>query len=68
MKNSSLLERLLFTVLIMLFIYINTVACSKFALIKGKEILVCNNDEWFSDVGYMVVTCHIKTYDTSSNI
>jgi penicillin V acylase-like amidase (Ntn superfamily) len=30
--------------------------CSTFALIRGETILVCNNDDWFCNVAYFVVS------------
>lgn len=30
----------------------NVNACSTFALIKGNNILICNNDDWFCNVAY----------------
>lgn len=34
---------------------VNETRCSTFALIKNNSILVCNNDDWFCNVGYIVV-------------
>lgn len=55
MKSHSLLRRLLFEGLLILFSYGNAIACSTFALIKGKNIMVCNNDDWFCNVGFIAV-------------
>jgi penicillin V acylase-like amidase (Ntn superfamily) len=55
MKNLLLLKRLLFASLLIPFFCNNSIACSTFALIKGINILVCNNDDWFCNVGYIAV-------------
>lgn len=55
MKNYSLLKSLLFTSVLILLFSGNGIACSTFALIKGNDILVCNNDDWFCNIAYFVV-------------
>ncbi len=32
-----------------------TIACTSFGITKGKDIVVGNNDDWFSAAGYLVV-------------
>lgn len=55
MKNYSLLQILLSAWVLILPSSGNATACSTFALIKGNNILVCNNDDWFCNVAYFVV-------------
>jgi choloylglycine hydrolase len=55
MENIFLLKRLQVASILILFFSGNAIACSTFALIKGKIIMVCNNDDWFCNVGYISI-------------
>jgi penicillin V acylase-like amidase (Ntn superfamily) len=55
MNNYSSIKSMLFTCILILLYSDNGIACSTCALVKGNNVLVCNNDDWFCNVAYLVI-------------